>query len=446
MRECKVMVLAAASLSAAALALPSVATAAPANDNFASPQVLTGTSTSASGTTVGASREPNEPSHFVSGNGSVWYSWTAPVSSNVRLNVCTSQNATAVLVYTGSSLASLSPVETTPDSNCGGFNGSDKESFHATAGTTYRIVVIEYVTQGTFTLSLSAPAAPANDDFAKAQNIGSLPVRIAATTTDTTVEPGEEGYFGSPSDAQSVWYRWTAPKDTRIWFDDCGQDFGTQTTIYRGSALNSLTPVSGTVALTPEGPPSCDDLYAGHSTGEISAFMARAGTTYRIQVLLDDINLDPDFHLGMREARFDGSLSQTRSRKVIHHGQTVTYKLTVRNLGTLPMSPAVELITSKPHKLAQPVVGSRYVSLKPSQGSCRRVKFFAVHPGAICEPGRIPPGGTVKITAKVRPSGSLTHWVELDYLHGGEGNNRDDNPRNDSISGLTTVVKSAHHR
>ena len=70
----------------------------------------------------------------------------------------------------------------------------------------------------------------------------------------------------------------------------------------------------------------------------------------------------------MREARFDGSISQTRSRKVIHKGQTVTYKVTVRNLGTLPMSPEVELITSKPHKLARPVVGSRYVSLKPSQG------------------------------------------------------------------------------
>ena len=59
------------------------------------------------------------------------------------------------------------------------------------------------------------------------------------------------------------------------------------------------------------------------------------------------------------------------------------------------------------------------------------MKFFAVHPGAICDPGRIAPGGTVKITAKVRPSGSLSHWVELDYLHGGEGDNDDDNPRND---------------
>ncbi len=37
--------------------------------------------------------------------------------------------------------------------------------------------------------------------------------------------------------------------------------------------------------------------------------------------------------------------------------------MTVRNLGNLPMAPEVELITSKPHKLARPVVGTRYLSL-----------------------------------------------------------------------------------
>ena len=393
---------------------------------------------------MAATLEAGEPSHFA-GNGSVWYSWTAPVSSNVRVNTCTGPHPTRIQAYTGTSLASLSEVETTPATpQCA--NAADSSRFHATAGTTYRIVVVEYAEDGSFTLSLSAPAAPANDDFADAQNIGSLPVRIAATTTDTTVQPGEEGYFGSPSDAQSVWYRWTAPKDTRIWFDDCGDDFGTQTNIYRGASLAGLTPVNYQVAITPEGQANCDDLYPGHSSGEVSAFTARAGTTYRIQVLLDDLNLEPDFHLGLREARFDGSIRQTRSRKTIRKGQTVTYKVTVRNLGTLPMSPQIDLITSKPHKLAQPVVGSRYVSLKPSQGRCRRVKFFAVHPGAICDPGRIAPGRTVKIRAKVRPSGSLSHWVDIDYLHGGEGDNRDDNPRNDPFPVLTTIVRPAHHR
>ncbi len=431
-------------LLVAGLLVPTVAAAAPANDKFAAAQPISGT-TSSSGTTVGATLETGEPDHFA-GNSSVWYTWTAPVSSNVHVNVCTSAEATKVLAYTGSSLGSLTAVEMTPDSPSCGISGSDANRFHATAGTTYRIAVVEYAVDGSFTLALSAAAAPANDDFSHAQNIGTLPVRIAATTTDTTVEPGEEGYFGSPSDAQSVWYRWTAPRDTRIWFDDCGDDFGTQTNVYRGSSLAALTPVDYEVALTPEGPGNCDDLYpSANSSGEVSAFMVKAGTTYRIQVLLDDVNLDPDFHLGLREARFDGAISETVSRKSIGKGKTVTYKITVRNLGTLPMSPEVDLITSRPHKLARPVAGSRYVSLKPSQGRCHRVKFFAIHPGAICNPGRIPPGASVKIKAKVRPSASLSHWVDIDYLHGGEGDNRDDNPRNDPFPVLTTIVKPHHH-
>ena len=448
LRNRKMMLLAAVGLSAAAV-LPGVAVAAPPpNNDFSAAQPLSGTSTTSDGTTVGATLETGEPSHFTGTTGSVWYSWTAPLNSNVRVDTCTGQQANRIQVYTGSSVGALTPVDVTPDANrCAG--SSDANRFHAVTGTTYRIVVIEYVTKGSFTLALSAPPAPANDYFADAQNIGSLPARIAATTTDTTVEPGEDGYFGRATDAQSVWYRWTAPKDTRMWLDNCGADYGTKVRLYTGAALNSLSPVDEGVAATPETRygADCYTIYnlSGQTYGGVSSFNAKAGTTYRIQVLLDDLNYDPGFHLGLREARFDGAISQTSSRKSIHKGQSVTYSVTVRNLGSLPMSPEIDLLTSKPHKLARPVVGSRYLSLKPSQGSCRRVKFFAVHPGALCDTGQIAPGGTVKITAKVRPSGSLSHWVGLDYLHGGEGNNKDDNPRNDPFSAVTTTVTGAHH-
>ncbi|MGZ8667357.1 MAG: hypothetical protein ACXWZM_09640 [Solirubrobacterales bacterium] len=429
------------SLSISALALPASAAAAPANDAFASAQQLTGASTSATGTTVEATLEMGEPPHFA-GDGSVWYSWTAPLDSNVRVNTCTSEHPTRIQAYTGSSLASLSEQETTSRlPQCA--NGADSSSFHAKAGTTYRIVVVEYAEKGSFTLSLSAPPAPANDDFADAEPIGSLPVRIAATTADTTVEPDEEGYFGSLDDAQSVWYRWTASKDMRVWHDECGPDFGTDTRIYRGNSLGSLTPVNDQTAVTAEGQPRCDRLYASNAgSGNVSSFMAKAGTTYRIQVLLENLGYDPDFHLGLREARFDGAISQTVSSKSIRRGKALTYKVTVRNLGTLPMSPEIALLTSKPHKLARPVVGTRYLSLDPSQGRCRKVRFFAVHPGAICAPGRIAPGKTVRIVARVRPSGSLSHWVEIDYLHGGQGDNDDDNPRNNRLGALTTIVRS----
>ena len=249
------------------------------------------------------------------------------------------------------------------------------------------------------------------------------------------------GYFGAPSDGQSVWYRWTATKDTRMWLDNCGE-FGPKVRLYTGAALDSLSPVEELNAHLPGGGASCGELYpdlAAESSGEVNEFMAKAGTTYSIQVLLDNLNYQPAFHLGLRLAHFDGAISETSSSKSIRKGRTVTYTVTVRNQGDLPMSPAVDLITSKPHKLGRPVVGSRYVTLKPSQGTCERVKFFAVHPGAICEPGVIPPGKTVTITAEIRPSGSLSHWAEIDYLHQGEGDNDDDN-RGNSQSVLTTTV------
>jgi hypothetical protein len=449
-RGLRVRLGAAAGLSAAVL-LPAAALAAtPANDNFAAAQAISGASAATMGTTVEATLEAGEPPHYTSGNGSVWYSWTAPVNSNVRLDTCASSGPTKIQLYRGSSLDSLEEVQPSNSLDCEGVNAADVQRFHVTAGVTYRISVIEYAGDASFTLALSAPPAPANDDFADAQTIGSLPANIAATTTDATVEPGEEGYRESSNDGQSVWYRWTAPASIKVWIDNCGE-YGTKMRLYTGATLDSLAPVDEEVAATPEAQygAGCSTLYnpPGEIFGGVMALKASAGTTYYIQMLHDDPNYDTAFHLGLRDARFDGSISQTSSRKSIRKGRTVTYSVTVQNLGALAMSPEIDLVTSKPHKLARPVVGSRYVSLKPSQGTCKRVKFFAVHPGAVCDPGLIAPGRTVTITAQIRPSGSLSHWVGIDYLHGGEGNNNDDNPRNDPFAAVTTTVTGGHkHR
>jgi hypothetical protein len=235
------MLVAAAGVSAAALPSGVAVAAPPPNDAFAAAQQLSGTSASVAGTTVEATLEPEEPSHYTSGNGSVWYSWTAPLNSNVRLDTCNSPGATKIQVYRGSSLSSLEEIQPGDSPQCEGTDGGDMGRFHVQAGTTYRISVIEYAADVSFTLALYAPPAPANDDFADAQSIDSLPARIAGTTTDTTVQPGEEGYFGSPTDGQSVWYRWTASQNTRMWLDNCGE-YGTKMRLYTGDALGSLSP------------------------------------------------------------------------------------------------------------------------------------------------------------------------------------------------------------
>ena len=58
----------------------------PPNDNFLSAQVVSGCSSSVTGTNVGSTHESGEPNHLPDGSGgthSVWYQWQAPVSASV---------------------------------------------------------------------------------------------------------------------------------------------------------------------------------------------------------------------------------------------------------------------------------------------------------------------------------------------------------------------------
>jgi lysophospholipase L1-like esterase len=111
---------------------------------------------------------------------------------------------------------------------------------------------------------------PPNDDFANAQNLGTgSTASPSGTNVDATAQPGEPDHAGLPATA-SVWYRWTAPANGGVLIDTCGSDFDTVLAVYRGSALNSLTPVAGN-----------DDSCGLGSEVE---FEATAGTTYRIAV------------------------------------------------------------------------------------------------------------------------------------------------------------------
>jgi hypothetical protein len=106
----------------------------PANDNFANRIPLTGLGITASGYNANATIEAGEPG---SPPGTVWWSWTAPVSGLVVVGTVGSTASCYVQVYTGTSLASLVLV---PTSGAPGvyYNGFP---FNALAGTTYQIQV-----------------------------------------------------------------------------------------------------------------------------------------------------------------------------------------------------------------------------------------------------------------------------------------------------------------
>jgi hypothetical protein len=83
----------------------------PANDAFLQAKTLSGYSTSLSGWTAGATREPKEPAHGGgAAHSSVWYSWTAPASGPANFGVYAEEVVFNLGVYSGDGLQSLRRV------------------------------------------------------------------------------------------------------------------------------------------------------------------------------------------------------------------------------------------------------------------------------------------------------------------------------------------------
>ncbi|MDJ0737558.1 MAG: calcium-binding protein [Nostocaceae cyanobacterium] len=113
------------------------------NDQFADSVRLIGASVATTGTNVDFTGEVGEPNHAeVSENdndalSSAWWTWKAPVDSEVTIDTLGSNFDTTLGVYTGSAVDSLTEVASNDDA-------SDLESavtFEAVAGQTYRIAV-----------------------------------------------------------------------------------------------------------------------------------------------------------------------------------------------------------------------------------------------------------------------------------------------------------------
>lgn len=196
----------------------------PPNDDFANPTEISGTS--ADGTTLAATREPDEPDHTWSSDGAtVWYRWTAATSGRVTVRV-----GAGAAVYTGDALASLHKVAA---SHYG------PPVFEAHAGTTYRLAVTASwaLPEGDFRITLDQ-GSPRNDDFASAEELSGWKDSAEGTTLNSTTEPGE------PDHRDSIWYRWTAPADGRAELDLRRGDVNTVAVVYAGSRVDSLREVT----------------------------------------------------------------------------------------------------------------------------------------------------------------------------------------------------------
>jgi hypothetical protein len=110
----------------------------PANDSFANAPLLTGAVGTITSPNGSATSEPNEPGSGFSATNSVWFKWVAITNGTVTFRTGGSTFDTILCVYTGNTVAALTPVAC--DDN-GDTNGASLISFEAVKDVIYRISV-----------------------------------------------------------------------------------------------------------------------------------------------------------------------------------------------------------------------------------------------------------------------------------------------------------------
>ncbi|HEX8834179.1 MAG TPA: hypothetical protein VF719_08260, partial [Abditibacteriaceae bacterium] len=199
---------------------------APANDNFAAAQSVTSFAGTINGTAHNASRETGEPTHEAFGDtGTVWYKWTSTTAGVGELSL--SGYNTYVGIYTGTAVGALTSVAHA--------NSYEDVRFPIKAATTYYMAVAaDAESEDTFYLYASFLTGPANDNFASAQAITTLPAAVSGTTVNASLEKGEpESGYG-----YSVWYKWTATVTGKV-----AIDADASITVFKGTSVGALTEV-----------------------------------------------------------------------------------------------------------------------------------------------------------------------------------------------------------
>jgi uncharacterized delta-60 repeat protein len=239
-----------------------VASAQPANDNFANAIDLTsyGDTGSTSGSNVGATIQTGEPDagYFYA---SVWYKWTASTNESTEFDANGSSfgtNLVFVQVFKsiGSGISSLNYVAESYNGYFDGYLYNITNRFQAVAGQTYYISVAGYEypdATGSFKLNWSSGpplvAAP-NDNFADATVLTGDWGSTNADNSLATYEPDEPSHAGYPANA-SIWYQWTAPKDGEVELDTIGSAVDTVLAVYDGTNLATLNQVAANDDLFP---------------------------------------------------------------------------------------------------------------------------------------------------------------------------------------------------
>ena len=242
---------------------------APANDNCSGATALPCGTNNLAGTTVGAVSE-TAPSGCASAFG-VWYTFTGNGQSTTISSTAASGFDHEIDIFSGScgSLTNIACVDGP------GAGGTENYTFTSVNGTTYYIYVAYYTTgatTGTFTISRTCSAPPANDDCT-----GAYTVTVNAGTTCTTQTGGtlnaatasaQTTTCNATYDDDDVWYSFLATSTTHSL--SLNSVAGNNTDLYHSVYSGSCGSISAPIV--------CEDNNSSLLSG------LTIGTTYFIRV------------------------------------------------------------------------------------------------------------------------------------------------------------------
>jgi outer membrane protein assembly factor BamB len=222
---------------------------------------------------------------------SLWWSWTAPENASVEIDTSGTQGgklftggsnySTALAVYTGTSLGSLSSVAsngTFSTEPLEGGNGTlvpySEVTFEATAGTTYQINVEGQQGESGQTI-LAINTDPDYDSFSTPRVLTGPSVSILDANPNATLQAGEPDILGNAG-GHSLWYSWTAPFTGTAQVSAYSYDFNPEVGVYTGSSVSSLTLVSAAAGTGDAGSTTV-------ASQCLCTFTASKGTTYLIK-------------------------------------------------------------------------------------------------------------------------------------------------------------------
>lgn len=248
----------------------------PSNDNFQSAVPIASLPFTHTADTSAAMPQQGEPGPFCGfgKTSSVWYSYT-PAADTLLVADSRGSGYDTVIAAWRQDPFGLFKIECNNDA---GLSIQSRIAFIAHAGDTYYFQVARGPGGDpsnfdlVFHVELGIP--PANDDFAHAAPIASLPLHVVVDTSTATSEAGEPlpscAYFGTVIDS-SVWYSYTAPADMLVMADTQGTEnpFASAIAVYRPASPSGVTQVACSLG--------------GYPHTRV-AFQAEAGETYFFQL------------------------------------------------------------------------------------------------------------------------------------------------------------------